>query len=105
MRPLGCGYAAEPSGRLGGLNPADNRLLRLQDGEWTVFEDVPVLTGFQTFGARFEVDADGTLWIAFQGPPTTKLPAALAPAQPTSRRPGVLAFDVRPGDSTWMAGS
>jgi hypothetical protein len=102
--PLGLGsdgtlwvYAAEPSGQLGGLNPADNRLLRLQHDEWTVFEDVPVLTSFQLFHARFEVDADGTLWIAFQGPPITKLPAALDPARPTSTRPGVLAFD----GSTW----
>jgi hypothetical protein len=102
--PIGLGadgtlwvYAAEPTTKLGGLNPADTRLLRLRDGAWTVFEDVPVLTSRELFGARFEVDADGTLWIAFQGPPITRLPAALDPARPISTRPGVLAFD----GSTW----
>lgn len=95
-------YAAEPSTRSRGLVQADRRLLRLEDGEWTAFEDVPVLTGPGRFGARLAVDAGGTLWIAFDGWPILRLPTPLDPRHldgpPRSGEGhGVLSFD----GSTW----
>jgi hypothetical protein len=74
-------------------------LLRLRDGEWTVFTEadgVPHLVGFQTFGARLAVDGAGTLWIAIDGDPVglDTLPPPLGPSDPPH---GVLSFD----GSTW----
>jgi hypothetical protein len=78
----------------------DPHLLRLRDGEWSVFtaaDGVPHLVGGHVYVARLEVDGEGTLWIAFDG--AVSGPNLAPPLGPSggAMPVGLLSFD----GSTW----